>query len=215
MSLPARTAHRPDELRRVWPARPAVSAGLAAGFVALLWLVQLVNALDGRRLVVERGILPLRESGLDGIVFAPLLHASWVHLEGNTVPVAVLAFLATSAGLVRFGVATAVIWLVAGTGTWLFGGPGTVHVGASGLVFGWLTLLLARGFLARSVAQAVLAVVLFAGYGSVLWGVLPLRYGVSWQGHLFGALGGVLAAVLTSRRAPRPRRPELLPTSTW
>lgn len=123
---------------------------MVAGFVLLLWLVQTVNAVDQQRLVAEGGIVPLSSRGLDGILFAPLLHAGWAHLEGNTLPVAVFAFLATSVGLLRFGVATAVIWLVAGVGTWVFGGPGTVHVGASGLVFGWLTLLLARGFLARS-----------------------------------------------------------------
>jgi len=197
----------------VWPARPARAAAVVGSFVALLWVVQAVDAADHQRLVVERGILPLADDGLDGILFAPLLHASWVHLEGNTLPVAIFAFLATSAGLLRFGVATGVVWLVAGVGTWLFGGVGTVHVGASSLVFGWLTLLLARGFLARSTGQIVLAGVLFLAYGSLLWGVLPTSYGVSWQGHLFGALGGVLAAVLVSRpevplrRAPSPYPP--------
>lgn len=197
---------RRDELRRVWPSDPRRSALVVGAFVALLWVVQAVDAADRQRLVREGGILPLSPHGLDGILFAPLLHVGWVHLEGNTVPVAVLAFLATSAGLVRFGVATAVIWLVAGVGTWLFGGAGTVHVGASSLVFGWLTLLLVRGFLAHSVGQVVLAAVLFAVYGSVLWGVLPVSYGVSWQGHLFGALGGVLAARLVAGPAPAARR---------
>lgn len=206
MALTSIRPVRRDELRRVWPADPKRSALVVGAFVALLWVVQIIDAADRQRLVREGGIIPLSVHGLDGILFAPLLHVGWLHLEGNTVPVAVLAFLATSAGLLRFGVATAVVWLVAGVGTWLFGGPGTVHVGASSLVFGWLTLLLVRGFLARSVGQVVLAVVLFAVYGSVLWGVLPVTYGVSWQGHLFGALGGVLAALLVSRRArERPR----------
>lgn len=193
-------------LHRVWPPRPGRSALVVAGFVLLLWLVQTVNAVDQQRLVAEGGIVPLSSRGLDGILFAPLLHAGWAHLEGNTLPVAVFAFLATSAGLLRFGVATAVIWLVAGVGTWVFGGPGTVHVGASGLVFGWLTLLLARGFLARSAGQIALAVALFLTYGSLLWGVLPTTHEVSWQGHLFGALGGVLAAGVVSRPDPGGRR---------
>lgn len=199
MALLTTRPGRRDELRRVWPVDPRRSALVVGAFVVLLWLVQVVNAADRQRLVREGGIIPLSPHGLDGILFAPVLHAGWLHLEGNTVPVAVLAFLATSAGLLRFGVATAVIWLVAGVGTWVFGGPGTVHVGASSLVFGWLTLLFVRGFLARGPGQIVLAVVLFVVYGSLLWGVLPTAYGVSWQGHLFGAVGGVLAAGLVSR----------------
>lgn len=199
MALTSLRPVRRDELRRVWPVDPRRSALVVGAFVALLWVVQVVNSADRGRLVPEAGIIPLSPHGLDGILFAPVLHAGWLHLEGNTVPVAVLAFLATSAGLLRFGAATAVIWLVAGVGTWVFGGAGTVHVGASSLVFGWLTLLLVRGLVARSVGQVVLAVVLFAVYGSVLWSVLPVTYGVSWQGHLFGALGGVLAALLVSR----------------
>jgi len=206
VTLTARPPDRRTELHRVWPARPVRAAAVVGSFVVLLWIVQAVNAADRQRLVGERGILPLREDGLDGIVFAPLLHAGWVHLEGNTLPVLIFAFLATSAGLLRFGLATAVIWVVAGVGTWLFGGLGTVHIGASSLIFGWLTLLLARGFFARSTGQIVLAGVLFLAYGSLLWGVLPTAYGVSWQGHLFGALGGLLAAVLVSRPEPASRR---------
>lgn len=211
MALTSIRPVRRDELHRVWPVDPKRSAVVVGAFVALLWVVQVVNAADRQRLVPEAGIVPLSSHGLDGILFAPLLHAGWLHLEGNTVPVAVLAFLATSAGLLRFGVATAVIWLVAGVGTWVFGGAGTVHVGASSLVFGWLTLLFARGFLARSTGQIVLAVALFLVYGSVLWGVLPTTYGVSWQGHLFGALGGVLAAGLVSRPGAAGRGLPALP----
>lgn len=161
---------RPDQLRRVWPVRPGVSALVVAGFVALLWVVQAVNAADGGVLTLEGEIMPRQESGLDGIVFAPVLHAGWMHLESNTLPVVIFAFLATSAGLARFGVATAVIWATAGVGTWLFAQPGSVHVGASSLVFGWMVLLLVRGFFARSAGQIILSLILFLLYGSLLWG---------------------------------------------
>ena len=88
---------------------------------------------------------------------------------------------------------------MAGLGTWLVAGAGTSHIGASGLVFGWLTYLVVRGFFARRPGQIVLGIVLFVMYGSVLWGVLPGQPGISWQGHLFGAVGGVLAARVTAR----------------
>lgn len=85
-----------------------------------------------------------------------------------------------------------------GLGTWLFGSPG-LHLGASGLVFGWMVFLLVRGFFVRSLGQILVAAALFLYWGGMLWGVLPGQPGVSWEGHLFGALGGLLAAWLVAR----------------
>jgi membrane associated rhomboid family serine protease len=112
-------------------------------------------------------------------------------------------------GIGRFVAVTAVIWLLGGLGVWLTGAPGTVHIGMSGVIFGWLTYLLVRGFFARSGTQILLAVVLFFLWGGILLGVLPGQPGVSWQGHLFGALAGVLAAWLVAR--PARRAPTLRP----
>lgn len=179
------------------PRRPrdnwATAAIWSGGFVALLWVLEVVDTLLGNRLDAE-GIRPGTTDGLLGVLLAPLLHGGFGHLLANTVPLLVLGFLVLLSGLARGLAATAVIWLVAGLGTWLFGGPGTVHLGASGVVFGWLTYLLVRGFLSRSPAQIAVGVGVFLVYGGLLWGVLPGRPGISWQGHLFGAIGGVIAA---------------------
>jgi membrane associated rhomboid family serine protease len=175
---------------------------IIAAFTGVLYLTEAVDTLLGGALDYD-GIRPRRLDGLDGILWAPLLHQGWQHLAANTVPVLVLGFFALAGGVGQFVAVTATIWLVGGLGTWLTGSSG-VHLGASVLIFGWLVFLLARGFFARSPAQVLLAVVLFAVWGGALWGVLPSSVGISWEGHLFGALGGLIAAQMVGR-ADRPR----------
>jgi membrane associated rhomboid family serine protease len=187
-------------------------------FVVLLWLIELFDALNGHRLD-NNGIKPLETDGLEGILFAPLLHSNWEHLIANTVPALVLGFLMTLAGLSRFIFATAIVWILGGFGTWLIGDVGTQcpyvgvncqtnHIGASGLIFGWLTFLIVFGFFTRKAWEIVVGVIVLFIYGSVLLGVLPGTPGVSWQGHLSGAVAGVIAAYLLSgpERKARERR---------
>ena len=172
---------------------------MALGFVVLLWLLEIVDAASGNRLD-DDGVRPRSTVGLLGIVFAPVLHAGWAHLEANTVPALVLFFLVLLGGIGRGLAATGVIWVVSGVGVWLVSPSNTVTIGASGLIFGWLMYLVLRGFFTRRPGQILLGVVLFLGYGGLLWGVLPGQPGVSWQGHLFGAVGGGLAAWLLADR---------------
>lgn len=148
------------------------------------------------------GIQPRTVDGLDGIIWAPLLHFGWQHLISNSLPLFVLGWLLLAGGIRQFIGVTAVVWIVAGAGTWLIGAPG-FHVGASGVIFGWMVFLLLRGFAQRSIAQILVAVVLFFYWGGMLWGVLPGQPGISWEGHLFGALGGVLATWLVARSTRR------------
>lgn len=179
------------------PLRPAVATMLL--FTALLYALEVVDTVSGRALEQAGGIVPRDVDGLDGVLFAPLLHGDWPHLLGNTVPFLVLGFLALAGGVRQFVLVTAAIWIGSGVAVWLVAETGTYTVGASGVIFGWLAFLLVRGFFARSWRQIALAVVLFAVWGGILLGVLPGQYGVSWQGHLFGALFGVLAAWLVAR----------------
>jgi membrane associated rhomboid family serine protease len=186
-------------------------------FVVLLYVIELFDSLSGHHLD-NNGIRPLETDGLLGIVFAPLLHSNWQHLIANTGPALILGFLMTLAGLSRFIFATAIIWILGGFGTWLIGNAGaptyqgihveTNHIGASGLIFGWLTFLLVFGFFTRNVWEIVVGVIVLFVYGSVLLGVLPGTFGVSWQGHLCGAIAGVVAAYLLSgpERKARERR---------
>ena len=171
----------------------ALAAAFSVGFVALLWLIELADVLLPAQLDDE-GIRPRSEDGLWGILWAPLLHAGWGHLIANSLPLLVLGFLVFLSGIGRALAATAVIWVVGGLGTWLIAPEHTIHIGASVIVFGWLTYLMLRGIFARSEAQIALGAVVLILYGGALWGVLPGQPGISWQGHLFGAIGGGLAA---------------------
>ena len=187
-------------------------------FVALLWIIELFDSLSNHRLD-NNGIRPLENDGLLGILYAPLLHSNWDHLIANTIPALILGFLMTLAGLSRFVFATVIIWILGGFGTWLIGNVGaptyqgvhveTNHIGASGLIFGWLTFLIVFGFFTHKVWEIVVGVIVLFVYGSVLLGVLPGTPGVSWQGHLCGAIAGVLAAYLLSgpeRKAREQRK---------
>lgn len=184
-------------------AQRARSGLLAVGvFAAALWAVHLLNVLTGFVLIRAVGIEPRELDGLDGVLFAPLLHADIGHLVSNTLPLVVLGFLAFLEGAKRFAVALGSSWLVSGAGVWIFGGG--VTIGASGVVFGLFAYLLVRGFYNRDWRQILLAIVLFLFYGSLLWGLVP-QFGtnISWQAHFFGAVGGVLAALILKRR-PTP-----------
>ena len=197
-----------------WPAWKVGGATILT-FVVLLYLIELVDQLTGHSLD-GNGIRPLERNGLWGIVFAPLLHANWAHLLANTVPALVLGFLVTLAGMARFVWATAIIWILGGLGTWLIGNIGschmeTNHIGASGLIFGWLAFLLVFGWLTRNLWQIGISLVVLFIYGGVLWGAVPVLNrcgGVSWQGPLCGAIAGVFAAYWLSspEREARARK---------
>lgn len=195
------SAGRSAALKLLWQRAIA----LTLGFVVLLYALEGVDTVMGGDLD-NAGVRPRTAAGLEGIAFAPVLHGGWPHLIGNTLPVIVLGLLTLLGGIGRGLAATAIIWLVGGVGVWLTGASGSVHIGASVLIFGWLTYLVSRGLFTRTVWQIVVGVVVAVLYGSILWGVLPGQPGISWQGHLFGALGGLLAGWVLSSNERRHRR---------
>jgi membrane associated rhomboid family serine protease len=207
---PHTPAKRPEK-RPPW----MVGGATILTFVALLYLVELIDQLMGGELD-NNGIRPLKTDGLWGIIFAPVLHANWAHLMANTIPLLVLGFLMTLAGLSRFVWATAIIWILGGFGTWLIGNVGsscgpTDHIGASGLIFGYLAFLLVFGLFVRRIWDIVIGLVVLFLYGGVLLGAMPVLHqcgGVSWQGHLSGAVAGVAAAYMLSapERKARERK---------
>ena len=172
-----------------------------AALVGAMWLLEAIDCVAGGALD-RYGITPRRLSELDDIFFAPFLHAGLVHLMANTIPLAVLAFLTALRGLGRLATVSLIVVVASGAGVWLTAPPNTVTLGASALVFGYFGYLLARGIIDHRPADIVIAVVVGLLYGTMIFGILPSRPGVSWQGHLFGLLGGILAAWLLRRGGP-------------
>ncbi len=181
---------------------PDRSNGLlfVAVMIAVMWLTEVIDVIDNHRLDAY-GIHPRDVGGLPEIVSAPFLHVGFEHLLSNTVPFAVMGTAIALGGLARVAVVTVVVGLVSGLGTWLIAPSNTVHLGASGLVFGYATYLVSRGVLSRRVVDIAIGVVVAVIWGiTLLQGLLPQDH-ISWQAHLFGAIGGVCAAsILVGRR---------------
>lgn len=174
-------------------------------FLAVLWAVQIINWASGNRLV-SFGIHPLDFSRFWGIVPAPFIHVNFSHLIANTPAVAVLLFLVALSGQKAVWASTIVTTIVAGVGVFFFGGENTVHVGASILIYGWAVFLAVRGFFTRSIPEILLGIVVLVVYAGLFWGILPNQPGVSWQGHLFGGVGGAMTAWGAGRPAVKHRR---------
>ncbi|ELP55031.1 rhomboid family intramembrane serine protease [Microcystis aeruginosa NIES-298] len=169
---------------------------ILATFVAIFWLLEILDQFVFRGSLDYFGIIPHQVIGLRGILFAPFLHGDFPHLIANTVPFLILGWLVMLQETSDFFIVTGLTMLVGGLGVWLFAAPGSIHIGASILIFGYLGFLLLRGYFQRNIPSILLSILVFLLYGGTIWGVLPSRPGISWQGHLFGFLGGVLAAKL-------------------
>ena len=200
--------------RSLLPAKIKPAVITVGGFGVLITLIQVVNSLTSYRMDVSLGIVPRSVHGLIGIVTAPLLHLSWSHLLSNLVPLLIFGFLIMVGSVRQFVAVTVLVWLISGLGVWLIAGSHSYTVGASGVIFGWLAYLVSRGVFTRRVGQIALGVVLLLIYGGLFWtGIVKVAVAdiggvvaISWQAHLFGAIGGVLAAFLVAK-ADGPRKP--------
>jgi len=170
---------------------------IIGSLLAVMWGIELLDKIGGRWLELDQfGIVPRRWSGLRGIPLAPFLHTGWTHLAANSLPFAVLGLFVIGRGERTFWAVSAGIVGLGGLAVWLLGRGQTVHVGASGLIFGYFGYLMALGVIERSPAAILRALVVGLFYGSIIWGVLPIHRGVSWEGHLFGLLAGIAVAWL-------------------
>ncbi|GAB2515748.1 rhomboid family intramembrane serine protease [Corynebacterium atrinae] len=174
----------------------------AGVYVISIWIVHIINTIIFGGDLVYFGIHPLDLSSVWHIFSSPFLHADINHLISNTVTGAIFSFLVGASGARVWWEVTAFVVILGGAGVWLLGGVGTNHIGASGLVYGWLAYLLVRGIFNRSFSQILTGVILGVFYSGLVWGVLPGVPGVSWQAHLFGAIGGMAAGVLITSDDP-------------
>ena len=171
---------------------------LVLAMAALMWVSEIVDSIADHRLD-RYGIEPRDGDGLVGVLAAPFLHAGFGHLIANTVPFLVMGFAIAFKGAMRVLTVTVIVASISGVGTWLVAPEETLHVGASGVVFGYATYLLSRGFFDRDLLELAIGFVVGAVWGTALIGGLLPQEGISWQGHLFGAIGGVVAARLLAR----------------
>lgn len=189
------------------PARRSYVAPVVPVLVLLgvMWLLEVIDAVPGVFLD-QHGIRPRDTDGLYGVVAAPFLHGGFDHLIANTTAFLVLGTLLAYTARSRFWPATLGIVLLGGLGTWLIGAPYTVHIGASGVIYGYAAFLVVWGIVTRRVVSVLVAVVVAVLYGGIVGGILPGQAGVSWEGHLMGALAGIVMAWWLGRRDNRERR---------
>jgi len=171
--------------------------------VILMWLVEAIDVAAGN--LDSAGIHPRDAEGLAGIAASPFLHAGFGHLIGNTIPFLVLGMAIAVGGLIRTLAVVGIVAVIGGVGTWLTAPSYTVVIGASGLVFGFATYLVARGAYSRTPWHIAGGLVVLVIYGSTLLVGLVPTPGVSWQGHLFGGVGGLVAARALHRARPGSR----------
>ena len=172
---------------------------LLLGIVAFMWLLEVINTLDANHLDGD-GIYPRNIDRLWGILTAPFLHVSFAHLIDNTVPFVFMGVIIALRGAWRLALVTFIVILVGGVGTWLVAPGGTVTVGASGVVFGYATYLFTRGLFDRSWLEILTGIVVGVIWGGALLSSIVPHNGISWQAHVCGAVGGVVAAWLLAGR---------------
>ncbi|WP_328999735.1 rhomboid family intramembrane serine protease [Kribbella sp. NBC_00709] len=179
--------------RSVDTARIGSGLKLLAVLVGLMWLSEVIDAATNGSLD-QYGIISREPRGLIGILTAPFLHLGFGHLISNTLPLVTLGAIIAISGAARLFAVTAIVVVIGGFGTWLISPPNTITIGASGLVFGYASYLIVRGLFNRRLGQVLVGIVVIMVWGSALLGGLLPQDGISWQGHLFGGIAGVLAA---------------------
>lgn len=168
-----------------------------------MWVFEILDQFLNGALDLRFG---LRSWDLDApwtIFTAPFMHGDFSHLLSNSLPFLVLGSLVAFSGLSRLLWTTVIVILVSGVGVWLFTPPPAITVGASGLVFGYFGYTVLRGIIERKTVNIVIMICVILFYGTLIWGVLPQQEGISWQAHLFGFLGGLMAAYILPKRDSR------------
>jgi membrane associated rhomboid family serine protease len=193
--------------RRADAARQSVEGlALLAGIVALMWIIEVINSLDANALTQDGGILPRNPDHVWAIFTSPFLHENFQHLIDNTVPLLFMGVIIALRGAGRLALVTLIVIVVGGLGTWLIAPASTNTIGASGVVFGYATYLFTRGLFDRSALEILTGVVVGVVWGGALLSSIVPHAGVSWQAHVSGAVGGVLAAwLLAGRQQTRGR----------
>lgn len=203
---PGRSARRPARARGhgIAGELKAIVVTLAA-ILAVLWGLEIVDQQLLGGALDAYGVRPRDPSALGGVLAMPLLHGSYAHLISNSAGIIALGGFLLLWSRREFWKVTVAGTLVGGLGTWLLARPGSLHIGASGVLFAYLGYLLVRGWAQRSIGALAVSIAAAWYFGGLVLGMFPglAGPGVSWEGHLFGCLGGVLVALGWRRRRAR------------
>ena len=167
--------------------------------LGLFWIIEIADYVFFQGGLDSFGIRPHSLLGLRGIFLAPFLHGGFTHLIANSIPFLALGWLTMIQETTDFYLVSIITTIIGGLGVWLLGGTNSVHIGASILIYGYLGFLLLRGYFQKNIPSIFLSVVVFILFGGLIMGVFPSSVGISWQGHLFGFLGGALAAFVIAK----------------
>jgi membrane associated rhomboid family serine protease len=183
-----------------------ISFAIALSVLMLMWLVFALDYLLELDLY-RFGVHPGKWEGLVGVIASPFLHSTRDvgHILNNSVPAFILIWLifyhyrkiATKSFLM--------IYLLAGLGTWVLGNP-NYHIGMSGVIYGLTSFLVFSGFFRKNMRVAGISLFVIFVYGSLVWGIFPMKVGVSWEGHLAGLFAGIIVAVLFKQKGPQPAK---------
>src|SRR5690349_15682011 len=173
---------------------------IMAGFIAVIWIIQIVNWADHYQLSFRYGITPHDVGSLPDILTAPFLHFSWAHIEGNSGPLFIFGFIAAYRGIRKFLGVTVLIVLTSGLAAWLTESGG-VGAGASGLVFGYFGYIMVRGFFDRHAIDLLIGAVMALSFAYQFTVLVP-QAGIGWQAHIGGLVGGVVGAWVFRDRRP-------------
>ena len=163
--------------------------------VALLIAVHVLNISSGGALAVL-GIIPRRWYGLLGILFSPFIHGSFTHLLFNSLPLIILVNVLLLTGELQFFIISSQIALMGGFLIWLLGRD-AIHIGASGLILGYMGYVMVYGYLDPSMMTTLILLVLLYYIGGILIGLMPSDEGVSWEGHVFGFVAGIVSGLFS------------------
>ena len=174
-------------------------------FVTIMWIVKLVEIYNVTSFS-SYGILPRYFLGLQGILFSPFIHADFSHLLNNTYPLIILGWL-----VFYFYNKIAIriflwIFFIAGIWLWAIGRADFTHIGASGIIYGLASFIFFSGVIKKRTAFAATSLLVVFLYGSMIWGILPINKGISWEGHLAGLFAGLLVAIYYKNEGPKPKR---------
>jgi membrane associated rhomboid family serine protease len=173
-------------------------------FLLMMWIAKIIEV-NFQLSFVRYGVFPQRIDGLKGILFSPFIHKDFTHLINNSFPILILGGMLFA--IYRKIATQLFVWLyfIAGFWLWVIGRP-SFHIGASGIIYALASFLLVSGIIRKNPRLTAVSMLVIFLYGSMIWGLLPTKEAISWEGHLAGFIAGILVAIFYRNEGPQPKK---------